>query len=252
MGRVRSGSRYADNRTRRYADDRDRRYAGGRDRRRAGAGMGAGARREGCVPAAFWALTAVLFFFSLSVVLVLNFRPLYYLDIPLLHLEKASGLTAAGIRENYDVLIRYNQFWYTGELSFPDFAMSEGGRIHFREVRRIFVALQYVCLVTGVLTAARLFRARTRGLAFLKAAGWTLLLLPAAAAAAVAAGWETFFVRFHELVFSNDYWLFDPATDPVIEILPDTFFLQCAVLILVLCAIAGIACLRTGRTQKRK
>ena len=42
------------------------------------------------------------------------------------------------------------------------------------------------------------------------------------------------------MVFSNDYWLFDPAADPVILILPDGYFLQCAVLILVLVFIGSL------------
>lgn len=39
-----------------------------------------------------------------------------------------------------------------------------------------------------------------------------------------AVNWEAVFIMFHKIMFRNDYWLFDEALDPVITILPDTFF----------------------------
>ena len=93
------------------------------------------------------ALIGCLFILSASVVLVLNIRVIYYHDIDTLHLTKEVDLTKEQIRENYDALIDYNLFW-KGEdtLQFPDFPMSKHGRIHFAEVRRIFVALQYLMI----------------------------------------------------------------------------------------------------------
>ena len=93
------------------------------------------------------ALIGCLFILSASVVLVLNIRVIYYCDIDTLHLTKEVDLTKEQIRENYDALIDYNLFW-KGEdtLQFPDFPMSEHGQIHFAEVRRIFVALQYLMI----------------------------------------------------------------------------------------------------------
>ena len=41
-------------------------------------------------------------------------------------------------------------------------------------------------------------------------------------------------------MFSNDYWLFDERTDPVINILPDEFFLHCALLIILLILAASL------------
>ena len=65
---------------------------------------------------------------------------------------------------------------------------------------------------------------------------WGTALLAAVAAVGLCGlvGWDRFFVGFHSLLFNNDYWLFDPATDPVILILPDTFFMHCAVMIVAL------------------
>ena len=89
------------------------------------------------------ALVLTLAIISVSVVLTLAFRPLYYLDISLLNIPEDSGYSREEIRENYDVLIDYNLSFGGGELEFPSLAMSEPGRIHFEEVRDIFNIFKY-------------------------------------------------------------------------------------------------------------
>ena len=64
--------------------------------------------------------------------------------------------------------------------------------------------------------------------------------------------WERFFIGFHKLMFSNDYWLFDPARDPVILILPDEFFFHCAAAVIVCLAAGGIFCEMVYRAVRRK
>ncbi len=198
------------------------------------------------------AICFTLFLFSLAIVLVLNCRWLYYLDITLLKLDQVSGMGTADIRANYDALIDYNQLWFRGPLVFPTLPMSAGGEIHFREVKRIFDLIQIVCLISGIASAVLWFPGRRRRDGrCLVTAGILSIVVPVALGALVAAGWERFFVTFHQLVFRNDYWLFDPATDPVITILPDTFFLQCAVGIVLLIFAGGIILLVRGRRYRR-
>ena len=66
--------------------------------------------------------------------------------------------------------------------------------------------------------------------------------LPAVIGLFVAVNWDWAFVTFHHIAFDNDYWIFDPATDPVINILPDTFFLHCALLILGGVVLGSVVC----------
>ena len=84
------------------------------------------------------AVVFMLFFISFSVVLVLNFRPLYYHDIEALGIVESSGISEEDIRTNYDTLISYNSIFGQKELDFPTLAMSESGKIHFEEVKNIF------------------------------------------------------------------------------------------------------------------
>ncbi|MDK7326346.1 lipoprotein intramolecular transacylase Lit, partial [Lactobacillus mulieris] len=36
-----------------------------------------------------------------------------------------------------------------------------------------------------------------------------------------------FFVTFHHMIFHNNNWLFNPLTDPIINVLTEGFFAAC-------------------------
>ncbi len=185
-----------------------------------------------------------LFILSFSVTFTLNFRPLYYMDIELLEIENRSGIPEDEIRENYDVLIDYNSMFTEEELKFPTLAMSENGKIHFEEVKMIFVMFQRMAVVTAILGLVLIFAHRkTKSRRYLKYTGVLTILIPALLGAAMAINWDKAFVVFHEIAFDNDFWIFDATTDPVITILPDTFFLHCAAMILGLVVAGSVLCL---------
>ncbi len=188
------------------------------------------------------ALVGFLFLTSLSVTLVLNFRGLYYFDIDYLNLAEETGYSEEVIRENYDALIDYNLITNTDEaLTLPDFPVSETGGIHFQEVKQIFVAVQILGILTGIVFLVVFWaRRRLRDYGSLKLIPVFSIAIPAVLGIAIAVNWDAVFVEFHEIFFQNDYWLFNPATDPVILILPDEFFAHCAVAILILMVIGGL------------
>lgn len=172
-------------------------------------------------------LCLALFIISASVTITLNFRPLYYHDISSLKIEETSGFSKKVIRENYDALIDYNQFFYSGKLKLT-LPMSREGKIHFEEVKRIFVGIEYLCVITLILSCFLIKRKiRSRNIDFLRSASIITVLLPVIVGILCAVNWDAAFTLFHEIMFRNDYWIFDEATDPVIMILPDAFFLHC-------------------------
>ena len=171
-------------------------------------------------------LCLALFIISASVTITLNFRPLYYHDISSLQIEETSGFSKKVIRENYDALIDYNQFFYSGKLKLT-LPMSREGKIHFEEVKRIFVGIEYLCVITLILSCFLIKRKiRSRNIDFLRSASIITVLLPVIVGILCAFNWDAAFTLFHEIMFRNDYWIFDEATDPVIMILPDAFFLS--------------------------
>ena len=185
------------------------------------------------------ALLYMLFIISASVTFVLNFRFLYYFDIQHLNIPETSGYSVSEIRQNYDALIDYNSVFNSDDLIFPTLSMSENGHTHFVEVKRIFVFVQCLTAVTLLLCITLTIPCiKKRDFRFLTYAGILTLAIPAVLGILIAANWNTVFVTFHQLFFNNDYWIFDAATDPVITILPDTFFLHAAIMILG-CVVAG-------------
>ncbi len=200
-----------------------------------------------------FSILLMFLFISFAVVVTLNFRPLYYWDMEHLDIAVNSGLSEDVIRENYDVLIDYNSMFYQGELEFPTLAMSESGRIHFEEVKVIFVAFQYLLLVDLLICAGLLiWHIRKKSFAFLKLTGIVTIIVPAIIGGLIALNWEWVFVTFHEIAFNNDYWIFDPAYDPVITILPDAFFMHCALMILAVVVVCALLCLIVGLLLDKK
>lgn len=186
-------------------------------------------------------LVFTILFLSLGVVLAVNFRPLYYLDIKLLNIPEKSGYSKDVIVENYNALIDYSFPLYKGELSFPSLDASEEGLQHFREVKQIFAwfyILGTVSLVAAVIIVV--YKSLKRDFCFLAVSSITAIVLPIAVGLLMAIDFDTTFILFHKLFFNNDYWIFDPVTDPVIKILPSEFFMHCALLIIAVILLGSL------------
>lgn len=199
-----------------------------------------------------FSLAMVLLLISAAVTLTLNFRPLYYFDIEHLHIPESSGYSEEEIRGNFDALIDYNSVFNKDRLSFPSMAMSETGEIHFEEVKNIFSALQITAMslslpVLGVLV----WKLKTKDYFALKLSGALAVILPAVLGLLIMLNWDGFFVLFHKIFFNNDYWIFDSRTDPVISILPDMYFLHCAVMILLLVVLTAVILWTAGTVLGR-
>lgn len=178
---------------------------------------------------------------SLAVILTLNFRPLYYMDMKIMNLSEQTGYSESEIMENYDALIEYNSVFYRGNLEFPTLSMSEAGEIHFEEVKEIFVFFQAVLFpVTLLLSLFFVWNLRKEKPLYLKWASGLMVGIPAVLGLLIAVNWDRFFVLFHKIMFDNDYWIFDPDTDPIIDLLPDAYFMHCAIMILALVVLFSV------------
>lgn len=182
-----------------------------------------------------------LLFISLGVVFTINFRPLYYMDMKLLNIAEESGYTEDDIANNYNALIDYSSPFYKGELSFPTLDASVAGIQHFKEVKDIFVffyILSGISLISSV--AIIIYKYKKRDISYLPVSSLTAIILPLIVGLLLAIDFDKAFTVFHKMFFKNDYWIFDPITDPVINILPSAFFLHCAILIVVFVLLASL------------
>lgn len=180
-----------------------------------------------------------LLFISIGVIAAVNFRFIYYTDIELLNISESSGYTKEVIKENYDALIEYNSPFYDGPLEFPSLPSSKEGIQHFVEVKNIFVAFYYL-FVASLLPLIFIIYSKYKknDYKYLKTSSITVIVLPIIIVLGCAIDFDAAFVLFHKIFFRNDYWLFDPYLDPVINILPDTFFLH-SLLVIILFVLMG-------------
>ena len=182
-----------------------------------------------------------LLLISLAVVFTINFRPLYYLDVEILDIVERSGYPKQEILDNYNALIDYSSPFFTGDLNFPTLPASENGLQHFREVKDIFTFFYILGAVTLVISICIAFhKHKKKDYQYLIVSSITAITLPILVGLALAIDFDTSFVIFHKIFFNNDYWIFDSVTDPVIKILPYTFFLHCALLIILLVILGSI------------
>ena len=199
------------------------------------------------------AVSLALCLISLSVILTLNFRPLYQWEMKWSNLAEKTGVSEETILENYDTLIEYNSVFYKGELEFPTLPMSESGKIHFEEVKNIFVFFQVGLFpVTLVFVVLGVWFLRKEKPKYLKWASYLMIGILVVLGTLIGLYWDNVFVLFHKLMFNNDYWIFDYRTDPIILFLPDSYFMRCAIMILVLVVFFSVACLLIYRYYKRK
>lgn len=182
-----------------------------------------------------------LLFISISVIITINFRPLYYLDVKLLHIEQTSGYEKDEILTNYNTLIDYSSPFYKGDLKFPTLDASAAGLQHFEEVKDIFTAFYLMAGISLVAAVSIIiYKSKKRDISYLPVSSATAILLPSILGVLIMLNFDRAFVIFHKLFFRNDLWLFDPSTDPVITILPDTFFLHSAIMIILLVILGSI------------
>ena len=57
----------------------------------------------------------------------------------------------------------------------------------------------------------------------------------------ISTDFSKYFIIFHKIFFTNDLWILDPATDLLINIVPEPFFVDTAVRIAVTYGISVIA-----------
>lgn len=205
-------------------------------------------------------LALVLLILTLSISLPVCIRPFYYAHIGPYELERISGYSAPEIREAYDGVLDY--LTIPGrEFSTGVFAYSEAGKAHFEDCKVLFDLNRNVLLLSAaivlLLTVLRrkLGPYRLGGRSAPWWAGLLALLLPLVLGSLAALDFDRAFVVFHSLFFpGKDNWIFDGRYDQIIRVLPQDFFMHCALLIGggILFFSLGLVIIFGIRDKKRK
>ena len=178
-----------------------------------------------------------LFLLTASIGLPIYIRPFYYAHIGAYDLEGLSGYPEAQIREAYDEVLDYltlpGREFGTGELPH-----SPEGKAHFEDCKVLFDLNASILLISGAILAV-LFAMRNRWGAYRlgkhSALLWAAVLsltAPIMIGALAASNFDRAFVIFHSIFFpGKTNWVFDWYADPIIRVLPQVFFRNCAILI---------------------
>ncbi|MBZ2134771.1 TIGR01906 family membrane protein [Streptococcus gordonii] len=162
---------------------------------------------------------------------------LYPIEISYFNLPDKVYLKSETIQYNFNILMSYLTNPFSQKLAMPDFRSSAAGLYHFQAVKYLFHLAQTIFLVT--LPALFFFIKKVVKKGFLglyRRAFLMISLLPLVLSGLVfMIGFNNFFTLFHQVLFVGDStWLFDPAKDPVIGILPEEFFMHAFILFALL------------------
>ena len=194
-----------------------------------------------------------------SVAVPLLCRSFYYAHIGPMGLEDY-GLPRGEIERAYNEMMDFclgkREDFAAGALAF-----SQSGADHFADVRGLFLlnlralkaaaALLLGAFVLCKVNHVRPHRFLGRGPGTWAAAGLGVAFLMVGGLAAL--DFDRAFVIFHSIFFpGKDNWMFDWQSDPIILFLPQDFFRNCAILILVLLLVWCVALLAADIWAKKR
>lgn len=175
----------------------------------------------------------------------------YKSDISRLKISESSGFTEEKISENYSAVIDFLSPFSNKPFDLPSMKYSPSGAGHFEDCKPIFNGVYLLGLLSAVLLAVLIWQKRLTH-TVLRRSGIITLAIPAVFGVGVLLNFDRLFVLFHKLFFGNDDWLFDPATDEIINILPEEFFMHCAVFIAAFWVLAAALQLIIGCKSIKK
>lgn len=190
--------------------------------------------------------------FAIAVTILLT--PLLEINLSLNNIPEQVGLSKDRIMENYYVLLEYLHFPWVTELVMPDFPTSPSGAFHFYEVKQLFLLNYGLLFVSLPFTIYYLVKLKQTDQVYkLEKPALVAAILPLGLLAFLAINFDHLFLTFHEILFDNDAWLFNPQTDPIINVLTQDFFMLCfafAIILVEVLFITGYLLARRDRLRQ--
>ena len=184
-----------------------------------------------------------LFFILLSIEIVVNFKYLYYFDIKVLKLEHINNLSYDEIKLNYNYLIDFINSNKNTHFNIPSFPSSEEGTLHFYEVKNIFTNIRLLLCTTAIISIfINYYSFKNNNLHIFHYSSCILFIIPFLFVFIFLLDFNRVFTYFHKIFFNNDFWIFDVYKDPIINILPEEFFLHMAILLSIIIVLFSIVC----------
>ena len=204
-------------------------------------------------------ISIFLLIVSFSIALPIYCRFFYYLQINTLNLPKNTGYDYSTIKTAFDDVMNYLTLpWCefgTGSLSY-----TTEGKAHFADCKGLFMLDTVVLIISFVLVLVFAILERKNILKFnrpfgmhvaftssISIFGFFIILI-----GLVSIDFEKAFVIFHKIFFpGKDNWQFTQA-DEIINILPQQFFMNCAILIASSIVIICILIITVQLVKKKR
>lgn len=175
-----------------------------------------------------------LFGLSSSIIgAILASWPLLFIFMLVQKTNEMVHLSVMRVMHNYNQLMWYLLWPFKRQLRMDNLPTSANAAEHFADCKHLFlltIVVFIVCLIIHFIAKNKHNRSWMK-----LDKTWALLfiILPVVILQFAITNFDSFFITFHHLFFSNTNWLFDPATDPIINVLTEGFFASCF-------AVAGI------------
>lgn len=217
-------------------------------------------KRESKLLSVMMAILTALSVASGAIAVPILCRPFYYAHITPLQMRLRVRLTEEQVRETYNEVMDYC-LDLTENFQLSHLTWSAEGASHFADVQRLFmldikiavVALIGLALLWVAARCRHIRPARIKGHSHMFWAATGLTTTFSILGLLAALDFDRFFTAFHAVFFpGKDNWIFDPAVDPVIGMLPQEFFRNCGILVLSLILTACILCVLIDRCDRKK
>ncbi|MGL5633768.1 MAG: TIGR01906 family membrane protein [Sarcina sp.] len=157
------------------------------------------------------------------------------------------ALPLDSILSDYNKIISFIRNPLIYNLRFENFSLSNNGLIHFFEVKTIFMYIFMIAFSILVFFAAYLIyknfffqktllhdRLKRNLKIFNHYFNVIVICTTLFIGIFIFIDFESLFIKFHEILFNNDLWIFNSTTDSIINILPQNFFMLCSIIIFLM------------------
>ncbi len=209
----------------------------------------------------FTFLATSLFILSFSISLPIFIRPFYYAHIDAFDLPSSSGFTKTEIKIAYDEVLDYLTNPCTTTFSAGNMKFSSDGAAHFLDCKKLFTTNFVVLLLSSFFISFTIFfkkRKKITTALFINHSpifwsGITTLVSTLICGILIPLDPESAFTIFHKIFFpGKTNWVFNPYTDEIINVLPQDFFFNCAILIGLSILILSTLCITSDFIKKGK
>ena len=185
-----------------------------------------------------YALSFILLVVTFSIAIPILWRDFYFFHIDLLNITEAAGCSKSDLIMSFNELMDSLVFYKPFSEGVFDYSIS--GMNHFLDCRILFtldlVALPIsfiIFLVYIILIKLNFIKVyRIKGMSILFYASFVPIVVLGALAIFALIDVNSAYAFFHAVLFpGKDNWVFNPYTDPIINALPEQFFLDCGILI---------------------